>query len=360
MKEELTTEVEPDLDLSKFLAHQDYTGHVTKGGIPGQVEKVYRDIDSMLDTLGLNARSLEGFIKGNMEGYKEGGRERMDLTEEKPEPKWRLTEIDDFLVLQNGLDDELRAGSLAHVGDKIAHCRDLQHDLARLRAKQTDLKRQLAARTDPAVQDALRAAPLAPEAAALRGDLRRKFAQLQTDVARLEEAVTTLRARLASHGGGAKGAMDKAPTVEAVERTIRKMTAMAERKSADVEALERSMQRLGVSASPASSRASSPFVTPPTSRRKPRPLPYTPASSVGGQDFRTPRSTRSAPASSVASSVRSTKSGRESAVSRRVGEVTREDVRRYAAKMERKAKVDAVIKKALMEKEVVVRPVPER
>ena len=370
VKEELEAEVEPTLKLSKFLAHQDYAGNVTKEGIPGQVEKVYRDIDSMLDTLGLNSRSLEGFLQGNNEGCPDG-RERADLTDDKPDPPWRLCEIDDFLGLQHRLEDELRAGSLAGAGDKIAACRDLQHDAARLRAKQTDLKRQLAARADPRLQEALRAAPLAPEAAALRAALRAKFAALQADVARLEAAVTTLRARLASHGGGPDGANDAAaPTVEAVERTIRKMTAMAERKAGDVDALERALRRLGIApggaggagGSPASSRASTPFVTPPTSVRKPRPRPYTPASSVGGQDFRTPRSTRSALASSMASSTRSasTRGGWESAVARRVGEVSRQDVTRYAAKVERKAKVDAVIKKALMEREVVVRPVPHR
>ena len=356
-REDLSADPQPKLDLPDFLAHQDYTDSVRKGGIPGQVEKVFRDINSMLDTLGLNERHLDNFVRGNTDLRKDGQRERGDLSA-GDDTAWCLSEIDDFLALQDGLDAELSDVRLSGVGAKVERCQHLQKELARLRATQAHIKRELEARTDAKVQEAMRTAPLAPEAAVLRDDLRRKFAEFQKGLAQLEEAVSMLRARLAAHSSsssarpGSSGAAGKVPTVEAVERTILKMTAMAQRKSGDVERLEASMRKLGVTGdfSPASSRAGSPaFVTPPTSaRRTPRGVPYTPGSSVNGGDFRTPRSTRSV----LASSVRSSGSDLRASVGRRTdGPPAREDIEKYKAKMERRAFVNAAIKRALMRKE---------
>ena len=39
--------------------------------LPGQIERVYRDINSMIDTLGLNGRSLKAFIKGHKLLYRD-------------------------------------------------------------------------------------------------------------------------------------------------------------------------------------------------------------------------------------------------------------------------------------------------
>ena len=90
VREELDTEVEATTTLAPFLAHQDYVGNINKPGIPGQIEKVYRDINSMVDTLGLNARSLQAFIKGHEEMYKDGGRSGEDLEDADD---WVLIEI---------------------------------------------------------------------------------------------------------------------------------------------------------------------------------------------------------------------------------------------------------------------------
>ena len=52
VRELLASEVEPSMDLEPFIAHQDYVGRVNKLGIAGQIEKVFRDINSMIDTDG--------------------------------------------------------------------------------------------------------------------------------------------------------------------------------------------------------------------------------------------------------------------------------------------------------------------
>jgi len=59
--------------------------------------------------------------------------------------------------------------------------------------------------------------------------------------------VTVLRARIAAVQG--KRDEGKMPTVEAVENTIRKMTAMAQERSSEVDVLERSMRKLGIAPS---------------------------------------------------------------------------------------------------------------
>src|SRR6201999_2598822 len=60
----LAQPVHPTLRLDAFLAHQDYAGRVTHCGVGGNVERVYRDVNGMLDTLGLNARALAAFVAG--------------------------------------------------------------------------------------------------------------------------------------------------------------------------------------------------------------------------------------------------------------------------------------------------------
>lgn len=264
IREELAADVQPTTTLTPFLAHRDYVGNLdSKPGIPGQIEKVYRDINSMVDTLGVNARSLEAFTRGHTELCAPGRRVRDDV--EEPQ-KWCLAEVTDLMAVVGSLaDDTLEDVRLHGVTDKVQVCRELQKELGTNRARNGEIKRVIDTQTDPDHIEVLRAAPLNAEPAALRHGLRRDFTNVQRLLAEAEDGVTVLKAKLVSRdagrgngGGGVRGV----PTVEAVERTILKMTDMVEKKSGDIDVLEMHMRKLGVGRSGTSSRDGSPAVTP--------------------------------------------------------------------------------------------------
>ena len=307
IREELAKESEPTLQLAQFVAHQDYVGKVTKEGIPGQIERVYRDINSMIDILGLNAKSVAAFIKGHSETLS-NELTRDDLLEPS---LWRLRELEDFKILEN-LGELLEDGRLSDSRDKInalsivnsAGRRLRAHAIYNRRALQAHLGRYGSARTvgesklDHSSQFRHQITPLPPDAAAQQARLRRAAANLQKQLAAAEEAVTVLRAQLASTGSSGPQ-----PTVDAVSNTIHKMTAMAAQKSADIDWLETQLRRLGlVKASTSVSASSSPAPsvpllgydsTPPpqsnsmttTDKATPPPyqaVPFTPPRRVGG------------------------------------------------------------------------------
>ncbi|MCJ1474151.1 hypothetical protein MMC13_002809 [Lambiella insularis] len=351
VREELATEVEPTTSLEPFIAHQDYTGNIDKPGIPGQIEKVYRDINSMIDTLGLNARSLEAFTKGHSEMNKDGGRDREDL---ESDADWVLVEIADLAAVENSIGSDLQQGRLRNVQDKIESCRELQKDLAKIRTRNAEIKRQVYARSDPDKIEALRAAPLSPEQSALRHDLRKDFTNFQKLLTEAEEGISMLRAKLTSVEGGNKGGSgQKVPTVEAVERTIMKMTGMVEKKSGDIDVLELQMRKLNVIGNIAS-REGSPFVTPPTSARKGQALMQTSSSSSsinGNGAFFTPRSGKSTLRDSMASSA----GGMNRTARRKMSQVTDGEVKRYGEKVKKRREVGGLLKEALIKRGVRVR-----
>jgi len=363
VREELDTEVEATTTLAPFLAHQDYVGNINKPGIPGQIERVYRDINSMVDTLGLNARSLAAFIKGHEEMYKDdGGRARSDLEEPSD---WVLIEIEDVGNLEGQLHTQLAESRIHDVQSLLDGCRELQHHLVRLRHKQHDLQRSVVARTQPDAVDARRAAPLAAEQAALQHDLRRDFTHLLKRLADAEEAVSLLKAKLAAssqtrHGAQAGRQKHAVPTVEAVLKTVLTMTAMAEKKSGDVDVLETQMRRLALTSATAApvngvangagrSRDSSPFATPPppaSSCSRSRTLPTTPASGGGSSVFFTPGTGAGSFRSSSLLGSRGD-GGARSTPRKKMDAVTEEDVRVYREKMTRRKEVCGRLREVL-------------
>ena len=262
----LASDLKATRTLDEFIAHTEYSGPPSKDSITAQVETVYRDINSMIDTLGINARALKCFVKGHTEQYKEEGRNREDL---QNDDDWCLVEIENLTnVVENQLGRELAAGRIQDVADKLETCNDLQKDLIRLRAKLEEVKRLRAAHSDPNQPDKVRAQPLSAEQAAQQHDLRRDFTKFQKLLSEAEEGLTVLKAKIVSQAtsnGQSNGSAR--PTVEAVMRTITKMTSMAEKRSGDIDVLEGHMRRLRVStaASPRS-REGSPFATPQTNR----------------------------------------------------------------------------------------------
>jgi nucleoporin NUP159 len=252
----LASELTGTLTLDEFIAHAE-PAPPAKDSIPSQVEAVYRDINSMIDTMGLNARSLKAFIKGHSENRNEDGRTKEDL--EIPDD-WVLCEIGDLgEVLDNEVHADLEDGRVRDLEEKLEACRELSREMHRLRAKQEDLRKIITARIDPEQAEVTQSLPLSAEQATQQNELRREFANFSKLLAEAEEALTLLKTRVASASGswGARGT--PVPTVEAVMRTISKMTTMVEKRSGDIDVLENQLRKVRLGPS---SRDGSPMATP--------------------------------------------------------------------------------------------------
>ncbi|KAG5953216.1 hypothetical protein E4U53_006343 [Claviceps sorghi] len=258
----LALEIEGTLYLDEFIAHSNVAAPA-KESVPAQVEAVYRDINSMIDTLGLNARAVKAFTKGHSENAAQAGRSKHDL--EAPDG-WVLCEIDDLgNVLDHELHADLEDGRVQDLENKMETCQELSRDMQRLRAKQEDLKRVMMAKMDPEQAEYARTLPLSAEQAAQQNELRREYAKFAQLLTQAEEALTILKTRIAtvSSASGRPGA--NVPTVEAIMRTISKMTSMAEKRSGDIDVLETQLRKMKVGPD---SREGSPMVTgTPQSRR---------------------------------------------------------------------------------------------
>lgn len=326
VREELATDVEGTLILDPFLAHQDYVGDIDKPGIPGQIEKVYRDINSMIDTLGLNARSLKAFMKGHEEMAKEdGARNRDDLEKDD----WCLVEIQDLTHIEDGLFAKLERGRTQNVQEKLDESRDLRKQIKMLRAKGSDIVRVIDTHTDPEELDSARTAPLSLDQATQQHELRKKMARFQKLLAETEENITMLHAKLSScdSGNGKKPPLKK-PTAEAVTNTIKKMTSIVEKKCIDIDVLETQMRHLRFpSAISQSSRENSPFnSTSSNARRKP-------ASRFSINGFQNGHSSHLS-RSSIG----------EGTPRKGVAEVTSEEVQRYQEKAQKRQEVINLIR----------------
>lgn len=260
----LDTEVPPSLDIGEFNAFNSVTADVHASTVAAQVEALYRDINGMLVTLGLNARALKGFIKGHEERRDEKTKD--DLA--KPDD-WVLCEAEDLnLILDEKLAPELEDGRLQDVDDTWDMCQGLVREMPKLRAKHQDVKRILGSVLDPDQAAAQRSMPLNAEQAAQQTELRQSYAQLIRLMTDAEGALTMLKTKLASLGGSS-GKPAAVPTVDAVMRTITKMTSAAEKRSGDLDVLESQMRKLRFTNSVGPpSREGSPFMTPPSNKRQ--------------------------------------------------------------------------------------------
>jgi len=262
LQEQLASELEATTTLDEFIAHVEHVNAPSVDSIPAQVEMVYRDINSMIDTLGLNARALKCFIKGHTEQYKDEGRHKKDLEDDDG---WCLVEVEDLsAVVEKELAKDLENGRVKDVSRKLETCIDLQRDLIRLHARHEDVRKIMASQLDPDHLAISRSQPLSAEQAAQQHDLRRDFTKFQKLLSEAEEALTILKAKIvsqASSHGKSIGAVG--PTVEAVMRTITKMTSMAEKRSGDIDVLEGQLRKLQLNpAASTGSRENSPFATP--------------------------------------------------------------------------------------------------
>ena len=346
VREELATDVEPTLSLGPFLAHQDYVGNINKPGIPGQIEKVYRDINSMIDTLGLNARSLTAFSKGHEKLCRGDSKVGIDLDNGV---EYVLGDIAGLKLAEDSLEARLGKGRAYNLQEIVEACRYLRKDLVVLNAKFSDTKRIIDERKDPKQHAAVLKASLSAEQITLQHDVRKGFTNFQQLLVNTEEQITVLRAKIASiEGARSNEGSRKMPTVEAVTQTIKKMTSMVEAKSGDIDVLENQMRKLGMNPtdSPPSSREASPFVTPPTSVKKDRTLASrTPGSHQTGSNFYTPESGLRA---SIGVS-------RSDSPRKKIGNINQADIESYGAKYRKRQVMNEMLKEAVKQKGFVVR-----
>ncbi|KAI1375508.1 hypothetical protein F4677DRAFT_421467 [Hypoxylon crocopeplum] len=253
----LRAEVEPTLELDEFIAHSGVAPPASDS-VPAQVEAVYRDINSMIDALGLNARSLAGFVKGHKELItKEYTRQDLAAPDE-----WTLIGLESLArIIDDDLTTALDEARVTDIAGKLAECEDIQRELVRDRSKQADLKKIVNSHLDPEQTVANRALPLSAEQAAQQSDLRREYAKLTKVLAEAEESLTLLKAKVAS-ANSATGKGGPTPTLDAVVRTITKLTSMAEKRSGDIDVLENQMRKLRVGSHGPGSREGSPLTTP--------------------------------------------------------------------------------------------------
>jgi nucleoporin NUP159 len=261
----LQSKLEPTLQMHEFFAVQTKLAALNPGReeVPGACETLWRDINRMIDILGLNSRSLQSFLLGHSTQFKEGGRKKEDLQD--PDD-WVLVEAGELGAV---LDDESarcargRVQDVEGIKDSI---KSFAKDLAKLRAKEEDMRKLIGSQIDPDQLAASKSQPLSAEQASQQNELRRSYATFSKLLAETEEALTMLKARITSAGGASGKA--PVPTVEAIIRTINKMTSMAEKRSGDIDVLENQMRRLrlgsvGPGGTPGPrSREGSPFVTP--------------------------------------------------------------------------------------------------
>lgn len=359
LRADLARPVEPVDTLDPFLPHQSYAGETPRAGIPGMIERLYRDINSMACTLGINARSLESYLL-----YQQGiqsadvGKLVRILQSENPasvlDEKLYLKDIgvlDDIVAALGRALDEQR---LQGVEEKIEQCqRLLTKDIVTVRGQCASLRKTLDAHTDSA---AVLAVPLSAEQSALQHDLRTALTEVQAKTAELEQGVALIRAQLAdlprTHGPSRQS---KRPTMESVKSTIQKMRAMAEEKSIDMISLENKMKNLGMdtSGSPHATPAASPFTTP---RKSIGGVPRSPGSrgSVDGSAYHTPESASRGLnfRASVNGSIRTSHL-------RNVEGATQDDSTSWRAKHLRRQQLIANLKKAIDKKPVKVRGIDD-
>ena len=300
MRAQLAQPIEPSRDLEEFVAYQNYTGGKppSKTGHAAQIEMIYKDINGMIDALGWNARSLKSFTQYHQQPRPGHKIDRSVLERAQHEghhgswfDEFTLCEIKAMRSLEEELEQELDAGRLQGVLDKLTQVSRLLRDKAKLLTRLNDVRREIINRKDPAKAEAIRKAPLPKELADGQKTLRNDYAQLLTSLHKAEEAIAVLRSRLATHNAQ-NGNAKSVPSMEAVKKTVLRLADLAERKNNDILVLEAQMRKIGLAdSSRPSSRASSsrnagtprpsrgtslrnsiadntPYLTPPTNRTR--------------------------------------------------------------------------------------------
>ncbi|RAR12158.1 hypothetical protein DDE83_004287 [Stemphylium lycopersici] len=297
MRAQLAQPIEPSRNLEEFVAYQNYNGgkSPSKTGHAAQIEMIYKDINGMVDALGWNVRSIKSFTLYHQEPRSDHRIDR-DMLEEVLSQgdhglwfeEFTLCEIQALRSLEEELEQELDAGRVQDVFDKLAQLARLLHEKAKLMTRLNDIRRQIINRKDPEKAEALRKAPLPKELADGQKSLRSDYAQLLTSLRKAEDAVSVLRSRLATRNAQ-NGSTRAVPTMDAVKKTVLRLANLAEQRNNEILVLEAQMRKIGLAepSSPSSSSshntgtprqsrqpdlrrsiADTPYATPPNGRNK--------------------------------------------------------------------------------------------
>lgn len=346
LRRELSAPIKPSDILDDFMSYQAKAPEEgVKSGVPAQIERLYKDINSMVDTLGINSRSLAAYMLYQQE-QKPNENWPDILSSETPadtlNDDWYLGDIPRLREGLAVLDQSAQELQVEDVDGKLQDCQKiLSQDIADLRTKLATIRKTLNARNNP---DETLVTPLSAEQTSTQHDLRKMSVSVQSKLIRIEDALSVLRARLAETALSENGkkpsvfgpAGQKKPTVEAVTNTVLKMTKMAEQKSADIDMLESQLRRLDVKGNLDGSRHGTPNGTP-NPRRSTR--NGTPGSS--GSVYHTP-------GSKFGGSTRSPAS--RSGANGSLPVISIEDKEKWQAKARRKKEVAALLKDVLEER----------
>ena len=279
LRKELAAPLEAKEQLELFLPYSfDESSTTPKAGVPGQIERLHQDLESMINNVGINLRSLSGFMlyqKDHKVDLDWPGVLTSEDMEEALDTKWDLSDISRLHEGSTALQDRLRTLQIQDFADKIKQCQSLlAQDLIELRSKINQMRKSTRVQSDPTLTTS---APLSAAQASLQNDLRKSATGVQIKLSELEQKVAILRAKLAetasvssNHSSvsdlrssrlGRSGSHKK-PTIEAVTNTISKLTAMAESKSADVDILEAKIRKLGLDTTSRKDSSPSPYGTP--------------------------------------------------------------------------------------------------
>jgi len=261
LRASLAEPIEPKEDLDPFMPKRAVDAFDTfddgRTDIPSQIEKLYRDINDMVITFGINARSLSQFMMFQAEqdpAEHWPGVLTSDTPNDALNEQWFLSDIVRLQAGYDTVDQMLDNLSVKDVFQKLDDCQHLlTKEVGDLKGRVTALRKSTSARLQPG--NAM-TAPLSAEQASIQADLRKSSAAILTQLSSVEENLTVLRARVSelsphAHDGdaspfGMMSSKKKKPTVEAVMNTVTKMTTMAERKSADVDVLVSQLKQLNV------------------------------------------------------------------------------------------------------------------
>ncbi|KAF2658122.1 hypothetical protein K491DRAFT_653606 [Lophiostoma macrostomum CBS 122681] len=261
IRQELASEIVPSRELEAFIARQDYTGAVSKTGTAAQIEIMYRDMNSMVDTLGLNSRSLESFIKFHQQRMTLGRTDLDEVIDQGDEGawygRWSLAAAEDLGNLVDQLEDGLDEGRVQDFAAKFIELDQvLLGDVAKLQTKLNIVRRELINRKHPEKTEALRKASLPKELADQQKASRQDYAQLLSLLNQAEEAAFLLKSKL-SGISATNGKPTAVPTVDAVKKTITRLIQMTEKKNNDILLLESQLRKLNLDLSASSSRPTS-------------------------------------------------------------------------------------------------------
>ncbi|RMZ86805.1 hypothetical protein DV736_g5974, partial [Chaetothyriales sp. CBS 134916] len=262
LRRELEAPIQPSETLADFITYQSQPVEETsKTGIPAQIERLYQDVNRMIDTVGLNSRALTAYML-HLQDQQPNESWPSALTTDTPldvlNDEWLLSDIPSLQEGYHLLEAKLNASQIDNVAAKLQQCQTLlAQDLLHLRTNINSIRKSLHIKQTSA---AALTSSLSAEQTSVQQDLRKASASVRGKLAQAEDALAILRAKLAEAGAVeseskrtslfGRSASQKKPTVEAVMNTITKMTHMAETKRVDVDLLEAQLRKLKTGSRP--------------------------------------------------------------------------------------------------------------